>query len=236
MRFDLRTAPKPRQGAAGRTTGRRFLRLGCFVGLLVLLVLVLSACDSNNTYPIDFFSEMHYMKSFRAQEPPRIDSPSSAIPFKGGNDVQLGGAIGPDAQMVRNPISASGTQIPLFTPNYSAAEAKNLKNPVPMNQQSLAEGAQLFSVNCVVCHGADGKGDGIAAALVFTANGKPKPANLTNPTLLSPTTNKPAQLTDGEIFWVITNGYGGYMPNFGNLLTPAERWALVDHIRQLEGK
>lgn len=233
MRFDLPTAPKPRQGAVGRTSGRRLLRLGCFAGLLVLLVLVLSACDSTNTYPIDFFSEMHYMKSFRAQEPPRLDSPSSAIPFNGGNDV-VGGAIGPDAQMVRP--SPSGSPIPLFTPNFSATDAKNVKNPLPMNQQSLAEGAQLFSVNCVVCHGADGKGDGVAAALVFTANGKPKPANLTNPTLLSPSTNKPEQITDGEIFWVITNGYGGYMPNFGNLLTPAERWALVNHIRQLQGK
>lgn len=234
MRFHIRSASRLRAVRSPRS--RRLPRLGWLFGLLLLTSLVLAACDSTNTYPIDFFSEMHYMRSYHEQEPPRLDSPVSAIPYKGGN-ANVGGALGPDAMMVRQ--SPTGSPVAAVVPNYSLEEAKDLKNPLPMNDATLALGQQLFAVNCAVCHGEQGKGNGIAATLIFKANDKPVPADLTNPTLLSPDTGQPAQLTDGELFYVLTHGYPTdqpVMPAFRNLLTPEERWALVAHIRQLEGK
>lgn len=213
--------------------GRRIRRRGWMVLALLLVAAVVAGCDSVNEYPIDFFPEMHYQPSYHGQEPPRLDSPASAVAFAGGNSP-LGGALEPDANMVRP--GPAGTPLAADVPNYTVDQAAALKNPLPNDATTQALGQQLFNVNCVVCHGPQGQGNGIAANLVFKANNKPTPANLTDPTLKSPKDNSPAQLTDGELFYVLTNGYGDYMPPFGHLLTPQERWALVVHIRQLEGK
>lgn len=217
------------RGCARHRLGRR----AGIVALLMVMALLVAACDSTNTYPIDFFSEMHYTAVWHAQEPPRLDSPSSAVAYKGGND-NVGGALGTDGQMAR--AASAGSSLYNALPNYSAEEAANLQNPLERNEQTSQMGAQLFAVNCTVCHGAEGAGDGIAAALIFQANNQPVPANLQQRELLSPVDNQPKELTDGELYYVIANGYGGLMPPFGHLLTQEQIWALVNHIRELQGQ
>jgi mono/diheme cytochrome c family protein len=44
-----------------------------------------------------------------------------------------------------------------------------------------------------------------------------------------------ASLSDGQLYWVVTYGLGG-MPPFGDLLTPDERWTLVQYVRQVQGR
>ncbi len=41
--------------------------------------------------------------------------------------------------------------------------------------------------------------------------------------------------TDGELFWLITNGIGN-MPPFGDILTDNQRWQLVQVIRNYQGQ
>lgn len=43
---------------------------------------------------------------------------------------------------------------------YDAAKA-NLKNPLPYTEDNLADGKQLFTIYCAVCHGDQGNGKGI---------------------------------------------------------------------------
>lgn len=226
MRDDLRRAQR-------RPLSRSLVRHGWLIVVLMVVPLLLSACNSTNEYPIDFFSEMHYERSYHQQEPPRLDSPLSAVPYNGGND-NVGGGSEPDASMVR-PNPDGGAAIPDVVPAYTAQEAHNLKNPLPMSANAIAAGQTLFEVNCAVCHGKDGKGDGIAATIVFKANNKTPPANLTQTSHPSPIDNKPADLTDGDYFYVLSNGYI-WMPDFGHLLTVQERWELVDYIRHLQGQ
>src|SRR5579871_924097 len=70
----------------------------------------------------------------------------------------------------------------------SAAADKGPKNPVKFAPQSVDAGKELYSKNCVPCHGASGKGDGPVAA-----NMTVKPADLT-------TTSLKHGNSDGEIF------------------------------------
>jgi mono/diheme cytochrome c family protein len=187
----------------------RWRRIGLALVSLTVIVTA-AACSSTNTYPIDFFSEMHYQKSFRSQEPPRLDSPPGAVPITGGE------------------------------PAYSFEEARDLENPLAGDPQARERGARLFALNCVVCHGPEGRGDGRMTALWRARQGAVPPADLTSSVV--------ANRTDGELYWIITNGFtspenqvqypGGLanMPAFGKLLTPEERWALVSYIRQLQGR
>jgi mono/diheme cytochrome c family protein len=99
-------------------------------------------------------------------------------------------------------------------------DARKIKNPVPATPENLAAGAQLFKDNCVLCHGVQGKGDGIGAA------GLPvKPANFTDAKLLS-------LETDGSLFWKMSEGRLP-MPTWKDILSEQERWQLVNYIRKL---
>jgi mono/diheme cytochrome c family protein len=99
-------------------------------------------------------------------------------------------------------------------------DAKKVKNPVPTTPESLAAGEQLFTDNCVLCHGEKGMGDGPGAKTI-----KVKPANFTDPKLQ-------ASETDGSFFWKMTNGRGP-MPSWRDTLSDQERWQLVNYIRKL---
>jgi len=95
------------------------------------------------------------------------------------------------------------------------------KNPVPADAQSLARGKKLFEIYCTPCHGVGGKGDGLVAARFIP------PPDLTSPTVQA----KP----DGHFSYYI--GYGGaIMPAYGEALSPADRWDIVNHIRSLAKK
>jgi mono/diheme cytochrome c family protein len=98
--------------------------------------------------------------------------------------------------------------------------AKQVKNPVPVNPESLAAGGELYHENCAPCHGDTGKGDGDTGKII-----KKKPANFTDDKLMSAE-------TDGSLFWKIGEGRGP-MPSWKDELSDKERWQLVIFIRKL---
>ena len=99
-------------------------------------------------------------------------------------------------------------------------DAKKVKNAVPPTPQTLADAQQLFTDNCVLCHGEKGVGDGPGAKAI-----KVKPANFTDAKVM-------AAETDGSLFFKMTNGRGP-MPAWKDVLTDKERWELVGYIRKL---
>jgi mono/diheme cytochrome c family protein len=98
------------------------------------------------------------------------------------------------------------------------ASEKAKKNP-EKGPAAVAAGKKSAETNCVSCHGASGKGDGVAAAAL-----NPKPADWTSA--------KVQKESDGEIFWKISNGRGP-MPPWKHL-PEKERWSLVSYIKSLK--
>lgn len=96
---------------------------------------------------------------------------------------------------------------------------KAKKNPVAKDAKALEQGKKSAQVNCVSCHGASGKGDGVAAVAL-----NPKPADWTSARV--------QDQTDGELFWKISTGRGA-MPSWKHL-PDNERWALVHYVRSLK--
>ena len=54
---------------------------------------------------------------------------------------------------------------PAVVPADIPDDAKAVKNPQEATPQSVANGKQIFSSQCVMCHGATGDGKGALAAL-----------------------------------------------------------------------
>ena len=123
-----------------------------------------------------------------------------------------------DAQEDPLPVPARSVPVdgPAFIPNMGAPD-----NPVAADDVSLERGANLYAINCTMCHGAAGEGNGQIAALL--AN---KPANLT----LDVTQSK----SDGALFLTLTNGVADRMPPMIENLTVRDRWDVVNFMRTLK--
>jgi mono/diheme cytochrome c family protein len=99
-----------------------------------------------------------------------------------------------------------------------AAEAGK-KNPVPVNDSSVAAGQKIYLKRCAGCHGKAGNGDGPDAADLGI-----HPAKLSDPAIRAE--------TDGALFWKITVGKKP-MPNYGTRLSPTDRWNAINYVRTL---
>ena len=95
-------------------------------------------------------------------------------------------------------------------------------NPTPADEASLARGKELYTINCQMCHGLNGQGNGQIAPFLLRS----KPANLRSEVVQSK--------SDGSIFLTISNGLEGSMPALNENLTVSERWDVVNYVRTLK--
>jgi len=106
------------------------------------------------------------------------------------------------------------------TPWIVPPAEKARENPLSTSVANLAAAKEIYGLKCANCHGDTGKGDGSDAMMY-----DPTPADLTDAAKMS-------KLTDGEIFYQISEGRKP-MPSFKKKLTEEQRWQLVLFVRSL---
>lgn len=94
-------------------------------------------------------------------------------------------------------------------------------NPYAGDAAAIAEGKELYNVNCATCHGETGAGDGPAGASL-----DPKPANLI-------TAAKEA--SEDYEFWIVSEGgaaagRSASMAAYKGVLTEDEIWKILAYI------
>ncbi len=100
-----------------------------------------------------------------------------------------------------------------------AAPPVNLRALLKDNPKLYAEGQQVYAVNCAVCHGTDGYGNGPRAAGL-----NPPPRNYHTGTFLYGTSKL-------ALYHTISNGIpGSAMPSFA-MMPPEQRMAVIQYIR-----
>jgi mono/diheme cytochrome c family protein len=167
------------------------------ISLLVGLAALLAAACTPGSYPLDILPEMHYQPSYRRLEPERLAPPADAVPITGAR------------------------------PGLTFEQAAGLQNPVARTPESLERARAIYRVNCAMCHGPNGLGDGPVA-----------PYYRENPLATVPPTSLAAprvrDRTDGQLYWILANGLGG-MPPYGELLGEQDLWTTVLFIREVGG-
>ncbi|NOU16372.1 MAG: c-type cytochrome [Bacteroidales bacterium] len=94
------------------------------------------------------------------------------------------------------------------------AEAKSKTAPLIFSPETVKSGEQIFNTNCKSCHGDPGKAN--YAKLV--------------PIPKDPASPEYQKNTDGEMFFILSNGRG-LMPNFVNTLSEEQRWQVISFVR-----
>ena len=97
------------------------------------------------------------------------------------------------------------------------------KNPVAPTPAGLAEARKFFGYSCAMCHGKDGGGKGDLAEEMKLELRDWRDASTTE------------KMTDGELFWIISNGKGK-MPGNGDRETEKMRWNYVNLVRSFGKK
>jgi mono/diheme cytochrome c family protein len=123
-------------------------------------------------------------------------------------------------QPMENPLPVPRDSIPVEGAAYIPGMGAPV-NPVPVDEVSILRGEQLYSINCVLCHGVSGKGDGIIATFLQNR----KPAVLTDAVVQSK--------SDGALFLTISVGVTDAMPALNENLTVRDRWDVVNFLRTL---
>ncbi len=92
--------------------------------------------------------------------------------------------------------------------------------PLPVTAEFMARGAQRFTVNCAVCHGATAAGNGIVKQYGLA-------------TVVTLQDDRIRNMSDGEIFNTITHGKNTMM-SYGPNVTVNDRWAIIAYLRALQ--
>jgi mono/diheme cytochrome c family protein len=128
--------------------------------------------------------------------------------------------IQPSFKPMEHPLPVPPNSIPVEGAAYIPGMGAPV-NPVPSDDASVERGSQLFQINCLICHGPAGLGNGKVASFF-----EHKPANLSSPAVQN--------LSDGAIFLVISTGVAGRMPALNENLSVRDRWDLVNFVRTLK--
>jgi mono/diheme cytochrome c family protein len=185
------------RGFGSKASGSRvFLKLRAQSVMLVATVLV-SGCE--------WFSD------FKQQ--PKID------PWESPAD-----SIAPRANP-QHSVPIYGSAAPGFAYGRMASigdvnAMSSIENPVASDERSLRNGRMQFNINCTVCHGVAGAGDGAVTKFGFP------------PIAIGAGSNAAGALSDGYIFGIIRNGRG-LMPPY-NRIEERDRWDLINYLRALQ--
>jgi mono/diheme cytochrome c family protein len=169
----------------------------------------------------DHMVKAKYIRPYQTAAVPRY-TPAGIVPVSGGEpdwsaEWTTGKVTAADA--LRNPFATGAAGAAGAAGDAKASPAGP---EVPIIQRQVdAAGDTLYQNYCAVCHGPAGDARG------------PVSSRIGAPSLL---TGRARGYSDGYIYSIIRYGRG-VMPRYGDkVYLPADRWAIVNHVRKLQGQ
>ena len=174
--------------------------------IFIILVLGFTSCIRSAKKPgRQYMPDMAEAVAYEAGSPNPI--------FKDGKTNQLAPA---------GSVARGKYIYPLSDSDYEKSAAL-IKDPFVFTKEEIeGEGKHLFTVNCAICHGDKGDGQG---HLVQINKFPPPPSYLMEPLLSKP---------EGQRYHTLMYGKG-LMGSYASQLNHGERWLVLSYVKMLQG-
>ena len=214
-----RVIGKGRSFGGSRAAGsfRRRSRLPFRLAAFGVLVLSTGCTPLDDAMVAVFGRSMRDQPSFDPYENP-INAPEGSVPFAAGNLVARAGEVNVGQPEGLVDVPPPFTQLDVLN---QAPAVVDLENPVPVSEESITRGEELFLRFCAPCHGPNAMG---VTGYIISAGYPPYP-------LIS---DRVRGFTDGYIYGMIRMGRG-LMPGYGHRISHFDRWNVVNYLRILQG-
>lgn len=198
-------------------------------GLLTIVTIALLGFQGEHRPQpaIEFFGDMKRQSKVKFQKPSSFFSDGRAARPPVEGTIPMGFDI-PGHPMQNSEVPKDDISSPLgeFSAGTDYMNTGKMGDqwgtgiPLPVTPGLLERGQKVFTINCAVCHGATGQGNGITSkyGLLGIANYHQ---------------DKYRQMADGQIFNTITHGYNTMMA-YGDKVTVKDRWAIIAYMRALQ--
>lgn len=108
-------------------------------------------------------------------------------------------------------------------------------NPLPLSMEVLERGRDRYDVFCSVCHGYTGRGGNGSSGHGMVGRLWPVPIPSFHVRTEEGIDNRVANLSDGEIFDVLSDPNGrNTMPSYQSRIAVEDRWAVIHYLRALQ--
>ncbi|MFD3002295.1 c-type cytochrome [Pontibacter toksunensis] len=185
---------------------KRYTKIGFNISAVLFASAVLVACNDNQSPGLEYAPDMYHSVALDpySQIKENVYNPGGMNMREPAKGTVVRGQQGYNLYLSVDTAEVAGVE---------------LKNPLPYNEENLAQGKVLYSRFCSPCHGEQGDGQGLVGVKY---KGVP-----------SYSAGRVAELPAGHIFHVITYGRGRMMPH-GSLVNPTERWKITMYVQQLQ--
>jgi cytochrome c553 len=186
--------------------------------LLLTAIVFFTSCDSKRKPGKIYMPDMAYSRAYEAYS--ELDTANFSI-LRDEADKRR------NAFFNASPVAGTVKRGELFliedtddSTGY-ANSAKHVNPVTSFTKDELAEAGRLYNINCGVCHGEKGTGNGPIAGKIGAV------ANLTLPQYVS--------MTDGTMFHSLTYGKNN-MGSYASQLDRKQRWMIINYVRTLQPK
>ncbi len=207
---------------------RYFLLLLTFVTLLVVAILGFRG-DKSKRPPLEIFPDMVRQAKVKAQAPSDFyaDGRGARNPIHGTVPLGYTQPMAPSSSQTA--VMGGPYEVVLFAgkedyanTGKASSTGTNWGNGLPFTATlaTLERGRARYQIQCAVCHGATGNGNGIASKYGLVG-------------IASFHQQRLRDMSDGEIYNTLVNGKNT-MLGYGASIQVPDRWAIIAYIRALQ--
>ena len=187
--------------------------------VIVTAAIAFVSCDSKREPGKIYMPDMAYSRGYETYAERDSSAFTMSAEERGGSKIFY------------NAVPAAGTikrgeLMPYTLPNDSNGYKMSASVPNPigeMTEAEMKESARLFNINCAICHGEKGAGNG-----PISTSGKI--GGIANLTL-----DMYVKMADGTMFHSINYGKNN-MGSYASQLSREQRWMIIKYIRTLQPK
>lgn len=170
------------------------------ITLQIILTAAATLMASSQLAALPWDKDMRNQPSVKPQES-LVPSVPDSVPVRGKE------AVSPPANMSELVIARLA--------------AGKLTNPMTATPESLGRGETMYETHCLICHGEQGRGDGLVGLKFLVA-----PMDLTMDYVqLQP---------DGQLYYTISHGSIA-MPFYRDSMVESDRWHVVNYVKSVLG-